>query len=73
MIAGGQRRKKDGVDKLFDSIKVKDMTRAEFRRRYIAATNPATMRHDLARIQDTIRARQFAERENRAVIERGLS
>ena len=67
-----KRRKRDAVDKLYDSIEKKDMTRAEFRRRYIAAMDPRRAAVDLQQIQQVLRGRKFAEQENRQLIGEAL-
>ena len=47
-------RRHDGIDKLYDGFAVKDLTRREFRRQYLALVNPKTAQRDLARVQNAL-------------------
>ena len=44
-----KKRKPDAIDRLYDSFTTKDMTRLEFRKRYLAATNPRKLQEDLGK------------------------
>ena len=43
----GKTRAKDEVDRLYDSFRTKNMSREEFRKRYMAATDPRRASRDL--------------------------
>ena len=43
-------RRKDAIDRLYDSFVTKDMTREAFRAAYLRLTNPNRLRKDLDRI-----------------------
>ena len=45
-----RRKRKDAVDRLYDSFAVKDLTREEFRREYLELTNPVELNRDLRRM-----------------------
>jgi len=51
------------IDKLYDSFKVKDMGRLEFRRRYLALMNPKLMQRDLGRIQGMMQVERLQRGE----------
>jgi len=46
----GRSKRKDKIDRLYDSFTVKDLSRAEFRKQYTALMNPAGLRRDLRRM-----------------------
>ena len=42
-----KRRKKDALDRLYDSFLIKDLSRREFRKQYLALTNQTGINRDL--------------------------
>jgi len=56
-------KKKDYIDRLFDSFTVKDMPRAEFRRRFKAAIDPERLKADMVDIRRRKRGLAETKRE----------
>jgi hypothetical protein len=65
---GHSKRKRDEIDKLYDQMAVKDMSRAEFRAAYLRVTDPRRMRRDLNSMVLSL----GRERTQRAAIEERL-
>ena len=57
-----QTVKKDYVDELYDSFQCKDMTRREFRSRYVRAMDPRGVNRDLHGLVDEIHKHKQARR-----------
>jgi hypothetical protein len=45
-----RKRRKDNIDRLYDSFLIKDMTRKEFRKEYLRLTNQTGINQDLRKM-----------------------
>jgi hypothetical protein len=55
--------KRDYIDQLYDSFPVKDITRSEFRRRYIVAMDPIGARRAAAAMIDKVHTGRMIQRK----------
>ena len=70
MLKKRQKRTKDEIDKIYDSIRTKDMTREEFRSRYVTAMNPKRAQAELMFMVEQLKQRRTTEQKNRQMVER---
>ena len=71
-----KNKTRDHIEKLYDSFAQKDMPLKEFRRRYLAATNPAKLKKDLGKVITHRQMRQtqkLVEQHQKKVIDENLS
>ena len=66
------RRPRDYIDQLYDSFEKQDMTRAEFRRKYMRIMNAEVLSNDLNKLVMENQVRRQIERTRRKAIDRKL-
>lgn len=67
-----RRKRKDRIDRLYDSFAVRDLTREEFRKEYLRLMNPSGLNRDLRRMvmdRQTKRTLDFVAKERKKKID----
>ena len=70
-----KNKKSDHIERLYNSFAVKDMPLKEFKRRYLAATNPTKLQKDLGKViahRQMTQTQKLVEQHQKKIIDARL-